>query len=62
MSNYTKFRVEAQCNDVIFAVQVKTFFGWDSGYIKTNYFAISYDTKKLALEAIERYKNRYTEG
>lgn len=61
MSNYTKFRVEASSNHRRFRVEVKGWFGWKSGYAWTDYFSMFYDTEQEALDAIEGYKNRFTE-
>ena len=61
MSNYTKFRVEAQRNHSHFRVEVKGWFGWKSGYMWTDYFSILYSTEQEALDAIEGYKNRFIE-
>lgn len=61
MSNYKKFRIEAWHDDTRFKVQVKGWFGWESGYAWTNYFALSYNSHKEAVDAVEGYKNRFTE-
>ena len=61
MSGYNKFQVEAQHNHTTFKVLVGGWFGiWKSGYVNTNYFKPYYDTEKEALEAIARYKKRFT--
>lgn len=61
MSNYTKFRVEAQLNGNYFRVYVKGWFMWRSGFVATDYFSVFYDTEQEALDAIEGYKKRFTE-
>jgi hypothetical protein len=54
------FRIEALYDHTKFKVQIKTLFFWKSAYVYTNYFAIDYQTEKEALNAINRYKNRFT--
>ena len=61
MSNYTKFRVEAQHDHRYFRVLVKGWFGWKRGFVWTDYFSIYYTTEQEALDAIEGYKNRFIE-
>lgn len=61
MSNYTQFRIEARYNDKVFIVLVKSWFGWRSGFLATDYFSTGYGSLKEALVAIEGYKNRFTE-
>jgi len=61
MTSYTEFMVEAQHGGTSYKVLVKSWFNtWHSGYVKTNYFSINYNTKEAALEAIEKYKVRCT--
>ena len=61
MAGYKKFKVEAQHNDTSFKVLVKGWFSiWKSGYVHTDYFDVSYETKDAALAAIEKYKARFT--
>ena len=63
MATYEKCKVEAQHDHTSFKVLVKGWFGiWKSGYVHTNYFGISYETEKAALNAIEKYKARFTEA
>lgn len=61
MRTYTKFRVEARLGDKLFKVYVRGWFVWKSAFMATNYFEIRYETKALALDAIEGYKNRLTD-
>lgn len=61
--NYKKFKVEAGNDDTRFKVLVKGWFGWfgwKSGYVYTSYFGISYQSKQEALDAIQKYKDRFT--
>lgn len=61
MADYKEFKVEEKYNGRVFVVLVKGWFGiWKSGFISTDYFSIQYETKVDALDAIERYKNRFT--
>jgi hypothetical protein len=62
MGGYKKFRVEALHNDTKFNVLVKGWFFWKCGFVWTNYFSCYYETKRDALDAIERYKNRFTDA
>jgi len=62
MSNYRKFKVEACFNGEKFRVLVKGRLPvWLSGCVWTDYFNCFYETKQEALDAIERYLNRFTE-
>lgn len=61
MASYKKFRVKACADHTLFKVEVKGFLGWKSGFVHTSYFAMDYPSEKEAMEAIEGYKNRYTE-
>ena len=59
-----KFRIEATTDHTVFRVQLNRWWTldfWFSGFIWTDYFAVSYDTEQEAVEAIELYKKRYTE-
>ena len=60
MANYTKFKVEAQHDHTSFKVLVKGWFGWKSGYVYTNYFGINYESEADAMNAIKKYKVKFT--
>lgn len=56
-----KFKVE-EYRPHAYRVLIKKWYTlWYSGYIYTSFFDINYDSLELALEAIESYKNRFTE-
>ncbi len=60
--NYKKFKVEATSNGTLFIVSVKGWFGiWKTGFIYTSYFRPRYSSKEDALQAIQGYKDRFTE-
>ena len=61
MSEYTKFKIEAQADHTAFKVLVKGWFGWKSGFVYTPYFAISYPSEADALTAIYKYQHKFTE-
>jgi len=61
MSEYTKFRIAAWHDHTSFRVEVKGWFGWKSGFIWTEYFAVSYKTEEAAKAAILAYKERLKE-
>ncbi len=61
MKSYTKFRVEAMRDHTAFAVHVKWLWFWLSGFVNTDYFGIEYKSEDEALQAIEKYKKRFTD-
>lgn len=57
---YKEFRIEAVHDHTAFRVEVKgTLFGWGSGYMRTDYFALKYDSQEDAERAIKMYKGRF---
>ena len=56
----SKFRIEAQANNTRYVVQLKTWTGWRSGFISTDFFSMYYDSLLKAEKAIKQYKDRFT--
>lgn len=60
MRNYKRFMIEGIRDNSAYRVSVKILWWWESAYVKTDFFDISYSSFEEAKEAVEKYKNRLT--
>jgi hypothetical protein len=59
--SYKKFRVVSCREDAFFMVERKFMGVWWNCYVFGYYFSLEYESKEAAIEAIEKYNNRFTE-